>query len=621
MDGNQYGMPRGGRPPGRGAAGTGPGARGPILRAHYGAEGEGPTDYETQELSEDERRLVDGIYQLYGEFDQHTTAERERIRTCRLIHELKDPSADKHEPQLPVLLSTIQSKIADQTDNMPEAILTPESPAMQDYAEDATDLVRWVFERNEIDALYQALCEDFYVAGCAVMQLHWDADMDGGQGNIRILRVPVDDIYWDPTARDLQSCRAIIKTAFHPRGWYVEHYPEAGRYVQPDEYRDRTREEMERDADVMMLEAWWREFDGGRYRVHVCHMAGHVLLYDSRREFKEGVYAHGKYPFAMCTYRECRGTLCGRGCVDDFVELNRYANRNAKYIDFATRMASRPKLILSRSMDLENPDDLTDLDKQVVYVNGMVSSQSMQWMPPPAVPSMAYQMQQWYIDALKQESGQNQFARGEGGMGVTAAIAIQSLQEAGAKASRMESQRLSAMYREAVNQVLWMIAEFFDPPRVVMITGKLDSPFVAQALLIGRGQITDRGDLRPAYRVNLQIRRRNPLRVEAENQLVLQLYQMAAGSQEPIALETVLELLQLDGKDRILPKLREAREQQAQTQQALMLAQQAVEDAQSARQQLSDVRAGMMQNARAALDRSAGADAEPGMPVSGDVYG
>ena len=65
----------------------------------------------------------------------------------------------------------------------------------------------------------------------------------------------------------------------------------------------------------------------------------------------------------------------------------------------------------------------------------MVTNNNLTWMPSPTVPQLAYQMQQWYIDTLKQESGQNQFARGEGGMGVTAASAIQSLQEAGAKSS------------------------------------------------------------------------------------------------------------------------------------------------------------------------------------------
>lgn len=578
----------------------------PVLNDHYGAGPEQADIFgDTQPLSDEARAHVDRMYELYDEFDGIVSADHERIRRNRAIHELRDPLAGEHEPQLPVLLSTIQSKIADQMDNMPEAVLTPESPGMQEYAEDATDLVRWVFDRNYFDGMYPRLAEDYYVAGCAVMQIHWDEDMDGGDGNVRLMRVPPDYLTWDPAARDLQDCRAIFKTAFHPRGWYVEHYPDAGRYVGGDDYSDPDRPtDTPRDESVMLLEAWWREYDAQSetYRVHVSHMAGRALLYDSRTDFPQGVYAHGRYPFEMCTYRDAVGTLAGRSCVEDFVELNRSANRMSKYIDWATRFAARPKLILGQGLELRDEQEITRADRQIVHVDGMVSNNNLVWMPTPQLPPAAYQMMQWSVDALKQESGQNQFARGEGGMGVTAASAIQSLQEAGAKSSRMESQRLADMYRRAVEQVLWLMGQFYELPRIVMITGKSDSPYAAEVILAGRMMLTEAMDMHPAYRVNTQIRRRNPLRVESENQLILQLYEMSARSGQPLPVTSVLELLQVDGKERILPRMQEAQQQQAQTAQALQLAQAATSDAQRSREQMAGMRDQMIQSAQAALE-------------------
>ena len=184
---------------------------------------------------------------------------------------------------------------------------------------------------------------------------------------------------------------------------------------------------------------------------------------------------------------------------------------------------------------------------------------------------------------------------------MTAASAIQSLQEAGAKSSRMESQRLSDMYRRAVEQVLWIIGQFYDPPRIIMITGKQDSPYAAQPMIAGRDIMTSAADLHPAYRVNTQIRRRNPLRVESENELVLKLYEMSLGSGEPLPLASVLELLQVDGKDRILPRVQEAQRQQEAAQQALAAAQAATEDAQQSRQQMETMRRSMLDTAKTAL--------------------
>lgn len=600
----QYGMPDRDGMPGRRWDGPrrAPGGNiRPALEEHYG---EGDALGGEQPLTPEQREHVDRMYDLYDEYEGIVQADHERMRTCRKIHELNDPEAGEHEPQLPVLLSTIQSKIADQMDNMPEAMLTPESPQMQRYAEDATDVVRWVFDRNYFDGLYPRLAEDYYVVGCCIMQMHWDEDMDDGAGNVRILRIPPEYVTWDPGARDLQECRAIFKTAWHPRGWYREHYPEAGIYVDEDSYDDPDRSsDTPRDGSVMLLEAWWREYDAAedRYRVHVSHMAGRVLLYDSRDEFPEGLYAHGKYPFEMATYRDAAGTLAGRSCVEDFVALNRAANRNAKYIDWATRFAARPKLILGQGLELRDETEITRADRQIVHVDGMVSNQNLTWMPVPQLPPAAYQMQQWYLDAIKQESGQNQFTRGEGGLGVTAASAIQSLQEAGAKSSRMESQRLSDMYRRAVEQVLWLIGQFYDPPRIIMITGKQDSPYAAQPMIAGRDIMSSAADLHPAYRVNTQIRRRNPLRVESENELVLKLYEMSLSSGEPLPLASVLELLQVDGKDRILPRVQEAQRQQEAAQQALAAAQAATEDAQQSRQQMETMRRSMLDTAKTAL--------------------
>ena len=575
----------------------------PALEEHYGDAGLDALDTE-QPLSFEQKAHVERMYELYDEFESIVQADHERMRVSRQIHELHDPEAGTNEPQLPVLLSTILSKIADQMDNMPEAMLTPEVPQMQQYAEDATDMVRWIFDRNYFDGIYQRLVEDYYVAGCCILQIHWDEDMDDGAGNVRLMRVPPEYVTWDPGARDLQECRAVFKTAWHSRGWYAEHYPDAGRYVSEDSYDDPDRRtDTPRDGSVMLLEAWWREYDAAqdKYRIHVTHMAGRALLYDSREDFPDGLYAHGRYPFEMATYRDATDTISGRSCIEDFVALNRAANRNAKYIDWATRFAARPKLILGQGLELRDETEITRADKQIVHVDGMVSNSNLTWMPLPQLPPAAYQMQQWYLDAIKQESGQNQFSRGEGGLGVTAASAIQSLQEAGAKSSRMESQRLSDMYRRAVEQVLWLIGQFYDPPRILMITGKQDSPLAATPILAGRGTMTSAADLHPAYRVNTQIRRRNPLRVESENELVLKLYEMSLGSGEPLPLASVLELLQVDGKDRILPRVQEAQRQMQAAQQAMEAAKAASAEAEQARGQMEAMRKSMLDRASAAL--------------------
>lgn len=61
----------------------------------------------------------------------------------------------------------------------------------------------------------------------------------------------------------------------------------------------------------------------------------------------------------------------------------------------------------------------------------------------------------------------------------------------------------------------------------------------------------------PPYVVQVEIQRKNPMRVDAQNNLMIQAYTMAAQAGQNFPLSELFELMQVDGKDRILPKLRE----------------------------------------------------------------
>ena len=65
----------------------------------------------------------------------------------------------------------------------------------------------------------------------------------------------------------------------------------------------------------------------------------------------------------------------------------------------------------------------------------------------------------------------------------------------------------------------------------------------------------------PPYTVQVQVSRRNPLRIQAQNELFIQAYTMAAQAGQPFPLKMLFELLVVDGKDRIMPVLEEVDQQ------------------------------------------------------------
>jgi hypothetical protein len=66
----------------------------------------------------------------------------------------------------------------------------------------------------------------------------------------------------------------------------------------------------------------------------------------------------------------------------------------------------------------------------------------------------------------------------------------------------------------------------------------------------------------PPYSVQVQVQRRNPLRQQAQNDLFLQAYRLSAQAGQYFPLSMLFELLHVDGKDRILPVLRQNEAQQ-----------------------------------------------------------
>ncbi|MBR5547850.1 MAG: hypothetical protein IKU70_12860 [Clostridia bacterium] len=490
----------------------------------------------------------------------------DRAREARSILLLQDPRQDaqtasrrkdKRTLQLQTLKSTFNNCVADQMDNMPEALMLPERAGLEAVAEDLTDVVRHVLSRNDFEALHRRRVEDCFATGTAVTQVAWDSDLDNGRGNIALIRWPIESFLWDPASENLQDGRAVFKVSWHPMSWFKQHYPERYPEIGSDEAEYSglglaDAQQQTRPADeerAMLIEYWYRLYDAAkrRFTVNVAFLAGGVLL-----SLHEDVYRHGMYPFILDVYTPIEGLPVGDGLVQELAPMMRYVNRYASYIDMNLRMASKGRLLIDRNAGIDK-DALLDWESDVVE-GDRIDPSALQWLQTqPFTGMVTRQMMQLQAD-IKQDSGQNQFARGETVGGVTAASAISALQEAGGKITRLRTAGLNQGFREMITQVMWLISQFYDRRRVFFITGREVSASPERLF----GQDRSAGFLpAPPYTVQVQVQRRNPLRQQAQNELVLQAYQMSAEAGQYFPLSTLFELLQVEGKERILPVLRE----------------------------------------------------------------
>lgn len=521
---------------------------------------------EDQPLDEEDKALLETIYDRLDIFEQQNRPYHDLAKESRKILHMDDPLQDdprtfyrnkKKTLQLQTLKSTINNVVADQMLSMPEAKLLPETPQMQEAADDLQDMVHYVvYCANNFEQLHHRRCEDFYGPGTAVTQIAWDQDMSYGKGEIELLRWPLEAFLWDPTAENLQDCRAVMKVSWHPMSWYREHYPDEGRYVSCDTGTHNNvgitegQEDAEHGSDekrALMIEYWWREYDAKkrRYTINVAYAAGGALL-----EKQKDVYNHGMFPFVLDVHDSIEGSLAGDGLVHELAPMMRYINRYASYIDMNLRMSSKGRMLVRRGSGIDR-EALADWEQDIIEGDQIDQGTAWNWMQNQPFNSMAQQMMAQLQMDLKQDSGANQFTRGETTGGIVSGKAINSLIQAGGKVASMRTEQLKYGFKQMVEQIIWLMSQFYDDNRVIMITGRKEELVVDTKKMFGK---KSKGAVNPPpYTVQIEVSSKDPQRVANQNQMFMEAYTMAAQAQQFFPLSSLMQILNLDGKDKILP--------------------------------------------------------------------
>ena len=526
---------------------------------------------ESQPISMTEKALVARIYALFDCFYDQLSEEHEQMRRARMLRARRPDEQSRTAPTGNTLGSCVDNMIADQMDNLPEAVMLPEREETARSAEEMDDVVSFVLYRAGWPGKYQTLMEDAIVTGTGVAQVFWDEDMEDGEGMVNVLAWHPEDFYPDPMYEDMQDGRGCFKATRTSVAWVEQHYPQAKGYVTGDEYAKEEaddRQTPEGDTRVTLLEFWYKQYDAAtkRTHVHMAQVAGRALLfstetgYGAERTYPEGLYAHGEYPFVLYKYRDAWRKPFGTGLIHDYYDTQTAIDRYAKYIDDNARESSVQRHFIRRGSGV-NPDDVADMRKTIIEWEGNDIREVMQTVQAEPINGQVYEMMRYLADTMKQDCGQNQFTRGEGGLNVTAGTAIHYLQEAGGKITRWHSERFKDAFRKMVEQILWVLSEYMEPGRKMRIIGGWNSSGGMRERIIELVAPDRRGGAlpRPAYTVRVQVQRGNPNQIQTDNEFLMQAVKICADAGTPLPPETVIRLMEgYRNKDGVLRAMRES---------------------------------------------------------------
>lgn len=482
------------------------------------------------------------------------------------------------------LHNVIVSKHADAMDAYPEPVILPREPDDAAGASLLSAVIPCVLEQNRFEKTYDQAMWQKLKTGTAVYRITWDSGKLGGLGDIAIERVDLLNLFWEPGISDIQESPCFFCTHLENSAELEEQYPQLRGKTKGDSFRATSfvyEDAVDSRDKTTVIEVYYKKRVAGRKVLHYCKYAGDTVLEATEdsadeRVRTEGLYAHGRYPFVFDALFPVEASPCGYG----FVDLCHNAQTSIDIMRTAfvknTMVGAIPRYF-QRIDGSVNEEEFVDLTKPIVHVSGNLGEDSLRQIGFSGLPGIYMQVLESTIKELRETTGNTETSTGTVNSGVTAASAIAALQEASGKGSRDATRASYVAYSELVELCIELIRQFYTLPRQFRISGRLgQEEFVSfsNSILQPRpvcdpwGQ--ELGFCEPIFDVKVSAQKRNAYSRLSQNELAMELYRMGIfeNGREEQAMNC-LELMDFDGKDRLLRNLSKAR-QEREREQALI---------------------------------------------------
>ena len=486
------------------------------------------------------------------------------------------------------LHNVIVSKHADAIEAYPEPNILPREKNDAPEAQKLSAIVPCVLEQNDFEAIYSDVAWQKLKTGTGVYKVMWDSTRHGGLGDIAISRVNLLNLYWEPGITDIQRSRYVFHTELCDKELLVAEFPQLAGKLEANSFlstRFLYDDAVDCSDKATVIEVYYRK----GYALHYCKFVGEQVLYATENDplfAARGLYDHGQYPYVFDVLFPIEGSPCGYG----FVDLCRNPQTEIDMLNTSflknVRAGATPRYF-SRQDGNINEEECLDMDKTVVHVSGNVDEASVRRIEHNALDGNYIHVLESTINELRQTSGNTEAGTGAVSSGVTAASAIAALQEASGKGSRDATLTAYRAYSRLVALCIELIRQFYDLPRQFRITGETGAPdyitytnhgLKPQHQGVAFGQ--DLGYRKPVFDIKIVPQKKNSYTKVAQNELALQLLKLGFFNPQ-LADQALLclEMMDFDGKDTVMGRIRAQQEDAQKLQKYMALALQLAQEA------------------------------------------
>ena len=528
-------------------------------------------------VGEEQCRKFMAVLQQYKAGKHHT---EQRIVSSEQWWKMRNDSEEQKETEIGKdggfvsqsgwIHNVVVSKHADAMESIPEPNILPREEGDKAEAEMLSGIIPCIMEQNAFESVYSDSMWKKMKFGTGSYKVVWDTKKLNGLGDIGIESVNLLNLFWEPGVTDIQKSRYFFHTEPVDKELLEDMYPSLKDKLKSDQFTTTKfvyDDTVSAENKFTVIDVYYHKMVGTKSVLHYCKFVGDQVLFASENEpdmAERGYYDHGQYPYVLDPLFPVEGSPCGYG----FVDIGRNPQIAIDLMDTAfvkNAMVGATPRYFSRVDGSVNIDDFLDLSKPIVHVNGSVSDEFLRRVEHTPLDGNYVNVRDRKVQELRETSGNTETSTGSTSAGVTAASAIAALQEASGKGSRDSTQATYRAYTKIVGLCIELIRQFYDMPRQFRIAGEYGAQkfvtYTNAGLKMqhqGNDFGQDMGYRLPVFDIKVSAQRRNVYSKITQNELALQFFQL--GFFNPQMADQALMclgMMEFDGKDGIMQKIRQ----------------------------------------------------------------
>jgi len=477
------------------------------------------------------------------------------------------------------LHNVIVSKHADAMESFPAPNFLPREEGDQAEAELLKAIVPCILEHNRFEKTWSDAMWQKMKTGTAAYKIIWDKHLCGGLGDIRVERVNLLNLFWQPGITDIQESRYFFQTEMVEKEVLIRKYPQLKdnlRSTGPFSSRFLYDDPVNTSDYATVIEVYYHLHRGGRDVLHYCKFVGDQVLFATENETEPilgfdgsvlpslaeaGLYDHGQYPYVLDPLFPIEGSPCGYGYVD--LCRNPQTEIDLMKTSFVKNamVGAIPRYFVQENGAVKT-EDLLDLSKPLVAVSGSLEETNLRRIDHTSLDGNYLHLLQQDINELRETSGNTETSTGSVSSGVTAASAIAALQEASGKGSRDSTRSAYRAFARIAELCVELIRQFYSLPRQFRIAGQGGNwQYISytnrglqpqQQMLLGQPM----GLRKPVFDIKISAQRKNAFSTVSQNELAMQLFRL--GLFDPRLADQALlclQLMEFEGKDALVQKV------------------------------------------------------------------